>query len=169
MARTRRLRVGSDDRMLWRMELALVDAAYDGAAAAELLAEVQQEYMIRYGGIDATPIMPGEFAPPGGAFLVACLGDRLIGCAGLRRHDAGTVELKRMYVRSGHRRRGHGRALLHAVEARARALGYRRIILETGTAQPEASALYTEEGYRRIRGFGIHRDSPMSRCFAKRL
>ena len=52
------------------------------------------------------------------------------------------------------------------LQARARALGDRRIILETGTAQPEAVALYTEEGTRRIPGFGIHRDSPMSRCFA---
>lgn len=151
------------------MDLVLRDAAYDDTTAAELIAEVQREYVTRYGGIDATPVAPGEFAAPGGAFLLACVGEEAIGCVGLRRHDAETVELKRMYVRHRHRRRGHGRALLHAVEARARAMGYERIILETGTAQPEALALYADEGYHRIPGFGIHRGSPMSRCFAKAL
>ncbi len=151
------------------MDLVLRDAAYDDATATELIAEVQQEYVMRYGDVDATPVTSDEFAPPGGMFLLACLGDEAIGCVGLRRHDTETVELKRMYVRHRHRRRGHGRALLRAVEARAFAMGYRRIILETGTAQPEALALYTDEGYRRIPGFGIHRHSPMSRCFAKAL
>ena len=151
------------------MELTLVEAAYDDAATAALIAEVQREYVVRYGGTDSTPVEPDEFAPPGGAFLLACLGEEAVGCIGLRRHNLGDVELKRMYVRRDHRRHGHGRALLHAAEARACALGYRRIILETGTAQPEALALYTDEGYRRIPGFGIHRDSPLSRCFAKEL
>jgi GNAT superfamily N-acetyltransferase len=163
------LPIGADRSILCAMDLVLRDIAYDDAVATELIGEVQREYVTRYGGVDATPVAPDEFAPPVGVFLLACLGDEAIGCVGLRRHDPRTVEVKRMYIRAAHRRRGHGRALLHAVEARARGLGYRRIILETGTAQPEALGLYSDEGYRRIPGFGHHRDSPLSRCFAKDL
>jgi GNAT superfamily N-acetyltransferase len=87
----------------------------------------------------------------------------------LRRHDDGVVEIKRMFVRSAHRRRGHARSLLRALEDRARASGYRRVILETGLAQPEAIALYASEGYQPIDGFGHYKDAAMSRSFAKDL
>ncbi|CAN5870924.1 GNAT family N-acetyltransferase [soil metagenome] len=151
------------------MTLELFDAAYDDPVAAALIEAVQQEYVVRYGGPDGTPLVGEEFTPPAGVFLLARIGDELIGCAGLRRHDDGTVELKRMYIRRDHRGRGHGRALLHAVEDRARALGYRRLILETGTPQPEALALYVAQGYHRVANFGHYRRSPMSRCFGKDL
>ena len=57
-----------------------------------------------------------------------------------------------MFVRAAHRRRGHARALLRALEDRARSQGYRRVMLETGLAQPEAIALYESEGYQPIDG-----------------
>lgn len=151
------------------MGLQLHETAYDDPVAAALIDEVQQEYVARYGGPDETPLVRDEFAPPAGVFLLARIDDELIGCAGLRRHDDGTVELKRMYIRRDHRRRGHGRAMLHAVEHRARALGYRRLILETGTPQPEALALYVAQDYQQINNFGHYRSSSMSRCFAKDL
>jgi GNAT superfamily N-acetyltransferase len=59
-------------------------------------------------------------------FLVAFSGGEPIGCAGLRRHDDGVVEIKRMFIRAAHRRRGHGRRLLRVLEDRARSLGDRR-------------------------------------------
>jgi hypothetical protein len=43
------------------------------------------------------------------------------------------------------------------------------MILETGTAQPEAMALYESAGYVRIEGFGHYRWSPLNRCYGKRL
>lgn len=147
---------------------------YGGPASAPLIAEVQQEYVVRYGAPDETPVDPGEFVPPHGTFYVAWLGpdsapDQAVGCAGLRRHDAGTAELKRMYVRAAHRGRGLSRPLLAAVEEQARRSGYRRIILETGTAQPEAIGLYTTSGYMPVPNFGHYRCSPSSRCFGKEL
>jgi GNAT superfamily N-acetyltransferase len=151
------------------MELVLQDVAYHHAAAAELIEEVQQEYVVRYGGRDETPVDDDEFAPPGGAFVVVLVDGAPIGCGGLRRHDADVVEIKRMYIRPTHRRHGHGGRLLDALEQRARTLGYRRAVLETGTAQPEALALYVGAGYTRIAPYGLHRCSPDSRCFAKDL
>ncbi|WP_425393424.1 hypothetical protein [Actinomycetospora chiangmaiensis] len=42
-------------------------------------------------------------------------------------------------------------------------------MLETGTRQPEAEALYRRQGYRPIPNFGVHRDEPDSTCFAREL
>jgi diacylglycerol O-acyltransferase / wax synthase len=143
--------------------------AFDSDLATTLIAEVQQEYVRRYGGQDDSPIDPEEFAPPDGTFLVATSGATAIGCAGMRRHDDGTVEVKRMFVRPEHRRKGHARRLLAAVEENARAQGFRRVVLETGIVQPEAIALYTSAGYRQVEGFGHYKDSPLSRSFARDL
>jgi GNAT superfamily N-acetyltransferase len=150
-------------------ELVIDDVPFDGALAQQLIGEVQQEYVARYGGPDETVVDAAEFAPPYGVFLVASIDGEPIGCAGLRRHSPEMVEIKRMFVRASHRRRGHARRLLQAIEDRARAHGYRRVVLETGLAQPEAIALYAGSGYTPVQGFGHYRDSPLSRSFAKDL
>jgi GNAT superfamily N-acetyltransferase len=149
--------------------LVMEEVAFDSALAERLVAEVQQEYVTRYGGRDETAVDAAQFAPPFGAFFVATVQGEPIGCGGLRRHDDGVVEVKRMFVRVAYRRRGHARVLLRALEDRARSSGYDRVILETGLAQPEAIALYISEGYALIDGFGHYKDEPLSRSFAKEL
>jgi GNAT superfamily N-acetyltransferase len=62
-----------------------------------------------------------------------------------------------------------GDRLLAEVEQRARALGARRVKLETGLAQPEAMAVYERHGYYPIEPFGDYADSPLSRCYAREL
>jgi GNAT superfamily N-acetyltransferase len=147
----------------------LQEVSFDSALARSLIDEVQQEYVRRYGGRDGTPVDPGEFAAPDGTFLVARLAGAAIGCAGMRRHADGVVEVKRMFVRVEHRRRGHARRMLAALEDWARDHGYRRVVLETGLAQPEAIALYASSGYEPTEGFGHYKDSHLSRSFAKQL
>ncbi len=149
--------------------LVIEEVAFDSALAEQLVAEVQQEYVDQVRRPRRDRRRRGQFAAPYGAFFVATVDGEPIGCGGLRRHDDGVVEVKRMFVRSAHRRRGHARALLRALEDRARASGYRRVILETGLAQPEAIALYTSEGYAPIDGFGHYKDAPLSRSFAKEI
>ena len=151
------------------MQIVLVDEAFDGPVAAGLIDEVQQEYVRRYGGQDDTPVDPAQFAAPDGTFLVALLAGTAIGCAGMRRHLDGVVEIKRMFVRVEHRRRGHARRMLAALEDWARDRGHTRVVLETGAAQPEAIALYASAGYRPIEGFGHYKGAPLSRSFAKDL
>ena len=151
------------------MALLIEEVAFDSALAQQLVDEVQQEYIVRYGGRDETAVDNAEFSPPYGAFFVATVDGEPIGCGGLRRHEDGVVEVKRMFVRSAHRRQGHARSLLRALEDRARSSGYRKVILETGLAQPEAIAFYLSEGYTLIDGFGHYKDSPSSRSFAKDL
>jgi len=149
--------------------LVLHDSHIDAPDAQRLVDELQQEYVVRYGGPDETPVDPREFDPPGGVFLVAELGDTTVGCVGLRRHDERTVELKRLYVRPDHRRGGLGRILLFAAEARALELGYSKLLLETGPKQPEAVALYTANGYEPHENIGHYRDSENAQMFSKAL
>jgi GNAT superfamily N-acetyltransferase len=142
---------------------------YDDTTSHALIEEVQQEYVLRYGGPDSTPVDPDEFAPPNGAFLVLLLDGEAVACVGLRRHDATQAEVKRMFVRRPFRGRGISRRLLTVVEDEARRLGYERILLETGSAQPEAVGLYRSSGYDQIPGFGYYADAPGNLCFAKDL
>jgi GNAT superfamily N-acetyltransferase len=149
--------------------MTLRELPYDDPLAQQLVEEVQQEYVVRYGDRDATPVEPGEFAPPLGAFLVAEVDGAPIGCAGLRRRDHDVVEIKRMFVRTPFRRKGYARQLLIELEERARRHGFCRMVLETGTPQSEALALYPSVGYEPIAPFGHYRDDPMCRCFGKDL
>ncbi|HZI96913.1 MAG TPA: GNAT family N-acetyltransferase [Actinomycetales bacterium] len=151
------------------MDLLLREVPYDDPAVTLLIEAVQEEYVVRYGSRDAGPVEPGEFAPPHGAFLVAEVDGVPVGCAGLRRLDGDTVEVKRMFIRTPFRRKGYARQLLTALEERARLGGFRRAILETGLPQPEALALYPSAGYEPVAPFGHYRDDPMSRCFGKDL
>jgi GNAT superfamily N-acetyltransferase len=141
---------------------------YDHPDAARLIAEVQQEYEVRYGGPDTTAVHPAEFSPPRGLFLVGYLDDTPVASGGWRAsgHDA---EIKRMYVAQAARRSGLARAILAELERTARAAGHRRMILETGSAQPEAVALYRSAGYTEIPAFGHYADSPLSTHFGKVL
>jgi GNAT superfamily N-acetyltransferase len=84
--------------------------------------------------------------------------------------DAETAELKRMYVAPTVRGRGLGRRLVAALEAEARALGVRRLVLETGVRQAAALALYRATGFRPIPLYGEYRLSPeTSVCLGKGL
>ena len=144
--------------------------------AALLVEDVQQEYVVRYGGRDETPLEPGYFEPPNGAFFVGYLDERPVATgAWRRRHDVvvdgleESAEIKRMYVALSARRRGLARAMLAHLETTAREAGAEVMVLETGLAQPEAISLYESSGYLPIPDFGFYKDAPLSRCFARRL
>jgi GNAT superfamily N-acetyltransferase len=149
--------------------LRLREEAYDSPAAAALVEAVQQEYVDRYGGPDETPVTPGEFSPPSGRFVVGYVGAVAVASGGLRRVDAQTVELKRMFVAPEFRGLGFARAMLAHLEELARSLGAERVVLETGMRQPEAMRLYESSGYDRIEGFGYYCAAELSVSYGKRL
>jgi GNAT superfamily N-acetyltransferase len=144
-------------------------ARYDDPVPARLIADLQQEFVVRYGGPDETPVDPDEFAPPRGAFLVARAGGEPVGCGGWRLVEPGLGEVKRMYVVPAARGQGLSRALLAALEDSARGAGVTRLRLETGDRQPEAVRLYETSGYRPIPRFGYYAEHDTSLCFAKDL
>ena len=144
--------------------------------AHRLVEEVQEEYVVRYGGRDETPIDPAYFTEPMGAFFVGYLDDVPVATGAWRRRtdvvvdgSSATAEVKRMYVAAPGRRRGLARAMLAHLEDTARLAGAEVMVLETGIRQPEAISLYESSGYRPVPGFGFYRDSPISRCFARSL
>jgi GNAT superfamily N-acetyltransferase len=144
---------------------------YDDPVAGALRADLMADLAARYGGDegDSTPITPGEFDPPRGGFLVAWADGEPAGCVGWRSRGTDEAELKRMWVALGARRRGVAKALLTAVEDVVRSAGRTRVVLETGTAQPEAMALYAASGYVLIPNYGHYADSPLSRSYARDL
>jgi GNAT superfamily N-acetyltransferase len=115
--------------------------------------------------------LSGEQVESGnGAFLVAYLDNVAVGCGAVRRLDAVTAELKRMYVDPSVRGRGVGRALVEALEREARRLGVTKVVLETGTRLTRAMKLYETMGYAHIPLFGEYLASPStSVCFGKSL
>ena len=110
-----------------------------------------------------------EVAEGRGAFVVASLNGVAIGCGAVRRLDPTTAELKRMYVAPEGRGRGIGRRLLTALEAEARGLGIRQLLLETGPLQVAALALYARSGFVVVPAYGEYVGSPASICMAKSL
>jgi GNAT superfamily N-acetyltransferase len=149
-----------------RRELVTARSAGDLILAlnAELSARYPEEGTADHFRLDAEQVSPGR-----GAFLVVYAAGRPIACGALRLFDAGTAEIKRMYVEPGARGSGLGRRLLAALEAEARDLGVRRIVLETGPRQPEAIALYSSAGFSEIAAFGDYESSPLSVFMGKDL
>lgn len=116
---------------------------------------------MRYGPGDAVNDVPAaEFDAPSGTFLVLLDGDVTVAGGGIRRYDQTTCEVKRMWTNPDYRRQGHARRVLSAlVDIAGTELGYSRLILETGPAQPEALAMYRELGYREIGNYGQYENS----------
>jgi putative acetyltransferase len=157
-------------------------AALNSPTAFELISALNAELLGQYPEpgqchfrLDVDEVSDGQ-----GAFVIAYddTGDgdngevhniKPIGCGAVRRLDATTAELKRMYVVPSHRGQGAGRALVAALESEARALGVTRLVLETGRRQESALALYEKCGFTEIPRFGEYVHTPLSVCMAKAL
>ena len=92
------------------------------------------------------------YVPPDGRFFIASRGGEAAGCIGLRALPTpGDGEMKRLYVRSGFRGYGIGRALVERTMAAAREIGYRLLLFDTWPPRmPEAQALYESYGCEEI-------------------
>lgn len=143
----------------------------DAPAARWCVARYFEELDRRFeGGFDPAGSIPAddeELVPPRGAFLVARVDGEPVACGALKGIGGGTASLKRMWVAEGARGLGLGRRMLEALEGEARALGFRRVRLETNRALVEAIALYRSAGYREVAAFN---DDPYAdRWFEKAL
>jgi GNAT superfamily N-acetyltransferase len=108
----------------------LIDAYFDDAAWERELAG-----------------LPGDYAPPGGSLLLAREAGVALGCVAAHPLDDETSEMKRLFVAPTARHHGAGRALAEELLTRARAGGYRRMVLDTSVRQTEAIVLYRSLGF----------------------
>lgn len=98
--------------------------------------------------------LPGEYAPPRGALLLAKVDEEVAGCCALRPLDAAdypnAAEMKRLYVRKAFRGFGLGRQLAEAILDQARLAGYGCVLLDTLDDMEAARALYEDLGFEEI-------------------
>jgi putative acetyltransferase len=108
---------------------------------------------------------------PAVTFFSARRAGDLLGIGALKELDSNHAELKSMHTAAATRRQGVGGAMVDHLLAVARARGYRRVSLETGTqpAFEPARSLYRRAGFTPCPPFGEYWDSPNSTCMTQVL
>lgn len=99
--------------------------------------------------------LPGKYAPPKGALLIARNGGGdALGCVAIRPlHAPGCCEMKRLFIVPEGRGAGTGRKLTEAAIAHAQSLGYAELRLDTLPTMGPAIALYEQMGFRRTAAY----------------
>jgi GNAT superfamily N-acetyltransferase len=151
-------------------ELTVTETPFDSLVVQRLLAGWDEELAAidpRLPPAGGSTVRASDFAPPAGIFLLATSEHRPVGCGGVRRLRGATGEVKRLFVPRVFRGRGVGRAVLEALEERARARGIEALRLDTAGDQPAALTLFRSAGYRPIADYN---GNPYARYwFEKRL
>jgi len=101
--------------------------------------------------------------------VVAYDNETAVGCGAIKEYDAESMEVKRMYTPPEHRGKGIAVVVLAELEKWAAELSYKKCVLETGKAQPEAIALYTKCSYTVIPNYGQYAGIENSVCFMKEI
>ncbi|MBK9361350.1 MAG: GNAT family N-acetyltransferase [Rubrivivax sp.] len=133
----------------------------DGAAALDAARDIFREYAdglgvdLAFQDFEAEIAgLPGDYAPPGGALLLALVDGQLAGCGALRPLPdvdyPNACEMKRLYVRRAFRRFGLGRVLAQALIDRATQAGYSTLLLDTLDDMEAARGLYVTLGFEEI-------------------
>jgi DNA-binding MarR family transcriptional regulator/ribosomal protein S18 acetylase RimI-like enzyme len=93
------------------------------------------------------------FSRPSGAFVVARVRGRAVGCGAVKFKGTLPAEFKRMWIARASRGLGLGKRLLDALENQAREAGATAVRLETNRTLTEAIAMYRQSGYVEIEPF----------------
>ncbi len=153
------------------MNLIINEEPVESSGALSVFHAAVDELERRYGdGSDDRQHVIAELTPPRGFFLVARESGHPAGGVGVRAIGGAEEhlgEVKRLWVRPDMRRSGVASALMTAVQEHALVLGYRRLYLETGPAQPEALAFYPRIGWTVVDEFppGVYSHPGASRFF----
>ena len=136
-----------------QLEIQVREERFDTPVSTALVADYVAEIRSMYPewSPNVPPRMTGQdVEPPTGRWLLAYRHGRAVGCAGLKRIDEQTAEIKRIYVVPDARGTGVSRALLEHLERAARDAGYQAVRLDTGAKQPASVALFSSSGYQPI-------------------
>jgi GNAT superfamily N-acetyltransferase len=148
----------------------IVEERFDTPVSTALVAAYVEEIRAMYP--DWTPDVPPRMTaqdvePPDGRWLVAYRAGEPVGCAGLKRLDNHSAEIKRVYVTPEARGTGVARKLLTRLEDIARAVGYQTLRMDTGARQPASVALFRSAGYEPIADYNAN--PVAAHWFEKRL
>ncbi|WP_333713703.1 GNAT family N-acetyltransferase [Yoonia sp.] len=92
-----------------------------------------------------------DYLPPDGCLVIARTPDgEIVGCGMLKKLDAETGELKRVYVADAARGTGTGRRMIETREFVARQMGLKRLVADTLTPNVEMRSLYPKQGFREV-------------------
>lgn len=127
-----------------------------------------REILATQGYEDELTDLARKYGPPTGELLVAWVDGQPAGCAALWQVAPGRGELKRLYVRPGHRGLSLGRRLVEAILDSARRIGYSEVVLDTLPHMAPAIRLYESLGFAPTERFNDSPD-PEALFFARRL
>lgn len=119
----------------------------------QYMAELAQRFETGFDPARSTQVPVEDLAPPAGLLLVARRREQPLGCGGLKFHEGGRADLKRMWVAPEARGVGLGRRLLALLEHHAAAAGATILRLETNGSLAEAIQMYRSAGYREVDAF----------------
>jgi DNA-binding MarR family transcriptional regulator/predicted N-acetyltransferase YhbS len=136
-------------------------------AVGRYVAELDARFPAGFDPGEATDNDATAMSPPAGVFVVATSDGEPVACGGVQEIAPLTGEVKRMWVHPDWRGAGLGSRMLAHLEDRARALGHRRIHLDTNGTLVEAIAMYGRAGYRQVARYN---DNPYAEAwFVKAL
>lgn len=149
-------------------EFEIVPAYEHGDEIAELFSEYTQmlkdndptvaAYLELQNYDDELADLRHKYGEPDGRLYIAYLGDKAVGCVGMKRQTESACELKRLYIRPEYRGRGLARYLSELILSEAKKAGYKSVLLDTLDFLKDAQALYKRLGFHEIPKYN---DSPM--------
>lgn len=136
-----------------------VDAAYD------IVSEYYEAVSVL--ARDDRAAFEREYFADGAGLWLATAGREIVGCIGLHRlpHLRSSGEIKRLYVRTGHRGQGIAEALLAALEAYAVEYGYATLYLDSKKDLMPAIRFYRRHGYTPCERYN---DNPQATIFMRK-
>lgn len=127
--------------------------------AANLFREYQQflDVDLCFQGFERELVtLPGKYAPPSGAILLAEHEGEIAGCVAVRLLKGNICEMKRLYVKDEFRGLSAGRKLAEAIITKAKQLGYKKMQLDTLQRLDRAIGLYTKLGFKEITPYYVN-------------
>lgn len=140
----------------------------DSKAFNDLTVELDKELFARYGKKQEAYTAFNDVSGVDHA-IVALESESPIGCGCFNRFDDETAEIKRMFVKEAARGKGVAKGILKNLEEWAKSQGYKKLVLQTGSLQPEAINLYGKIGFTQTECYRQYKGDDNSVCFAKNI